>query len=120
MNMRLYTRILRTISENKTDSKSLGVALQNFPYQVNLGTLLSNLKLLFLIIGFLTVKCILNLQLNDSNLITFLTIPFHTLQKLSNICRLKSSIGPASSNFVNLQSRLAFLACPFGNLKLTR
>src|SRR5210317_335450 len=60
---RLYIRILKTISENKTDSKSLGHALQNFPYQVNLGTLLSSLKLLGLIMGFLIAKCISNLWL---------------------------------------------------------
>src|SRR5210317_1397019 len=60
---RLYIRILKTISENKIGSKSLGVALQNFPYQVNLGTLLSSLRLLGLIMGFLAVKCILNLWL---------------------------------------------------------
>src|SRR6056300_34407 len=103
--LRNLDRSLRTISSLKTDFELLGVAHQNFQYQVRFGMILSSLKLLGLIMIFLTVTFTLNLwslmQLMWTKcLVPLWNIARRALKSLYTSCRLavtQTSIKPTSN-----------------------
>ena len=89
---KVYTQSFKNISQAKQDLEQHLVALRNSQFLENLGTLLSNLILLAIIILFLVVACILNLLYLIVQMLTMLIEPSKNIAKkilmyLSISCR---------------------------------